>query len=115
MAGIKPLLETIGALIPKPKRGYPLAKDWYGDMNYAQTGGRMTTMTPEEFLAQSRPLTIDDISRENIEELKRHIESGKTLDPLALYKNMLEDGRHRANAAKELGIDQLPVLNWRDK
>ena len=71
-------------------------------------------MTPDAFLQQSRPLTIDEVSRENIDLLKQHMESGKTLDPLALYKNMLEDGRHRANAAKELGIEEVPVLNWRE-
>jgi hypothetical protein len=97
-------------------RKYPMAPrgEWYGDANYANTGGRMTTMSPDDFLKQSRPLTIDEVSRENIDLLKQHIEGGKTLDPLALYKNMLEDGRHRANAAKELGIEQVPVLNWRE-
>jgi hypothetical protein len=70
-------------------------------------------MSPDDFLKQSRPLTIDETSRENIDLLKQHIESGGTLDPLALYKNMKEDGRHRANAAKELGINEVPVLNWR--
>jgi hypothetical protein len=96
-------------------RNYPTAPhgEWYGDMNYANTGGRMTTMSPDDFLRQSRPLAIDDVSRENIDLLKQHIEGGGTLDPLALYKNSLEDGRHRANAAKELGIQQVPVLNWR--
>jgi hypothetical protein len=103
------------------KRAYPTAPhgEWHGDMNYAATGGRMTTMTPQEYLAQSRPLTIDEVSRENIDLLKQHIQQGGTLDPLALYNRpnaagtLLEDGRHRANAAIELGIDQVPVLNWR--
>ena len=98
-------------------RRYPTAPrgEWHGDANYATTGGRMTTMSPDDFLKQSRPLAIDDVSRENIDILKQHIESGKTLDPLALYKNMREDGRHRANAAKELGIAEVPVLNWRSE
>jgi ParB-like chromosome segregation protein Spo0J len=42
------------------------------------------------------------------------MQSGKTLDPLAIYKNGKEDGRHRAIAAKELGIKQVPVLVWKD-
>jgi hypothetical protein len=70
-------------------------------------------MTPDEFLAKSRPLDIDETSRENIDILKDHIKSGKTLDPFALYDNGKEDGRHRAYAAKELGITEVPVINFR--
>jgi hypothetical protein len=97
-------------------RRYPVAPrgEWYGDANYATTGGRMTTMTPDDYLAQTRPMKIEEVARENIDDLKAHIESGRTLDPLALYKNGLEDGRHRAHAAKELGIAEVPVLNWRE-
>lgn len=96
-------------------REYPMAPrtEWYGDANYENTGGRIVQMTPDEFLAQARPLKIEEVARENIDDLKNHIESGKTLDPLALYANGKEDGRHRAYAAKELGIEQVPVLTWR--
>lgn len=34
------------------------------------------------------------------------------VDPLALYASGKEDGRHRAVAAKELGIKKVPVLTW---
>lgn len=44
------------------------------------------------------------------DDLKRHIQSGKKLDPLSIYHNGKEDGRHRAHAAKELGIKSVPVL-----
>jgi hypothetical protein len=95
-------------------RVYPIAprSDWFGDANYQSTGGKLVHMSPDEFLSQARPLEIDDISRENIDDLKHHITSGGTLDPLALYPTGSEDGRHRANAAKELGIDKVPVLTW---
>lgn len=73
----------------------------------------MVSMSPDEFLRQSRPLEIDDISRENIDDLKAHILAGRTLDPLALWPNGKEDGRHRANAAKELGIKRVPVIDFR--
>lgn len=94
---------------------YPLAprSEWYGEANYEQSGGEMVRMTPDEFLRLSRPLEIDEISRENIDDLKAHIMAGKTLDPLALYDGGKEDGRHRAHAAKELGIKLVPVINFR--
>ncbi len=101
------------ALGSKALKAYPLAKSWHGDMNYAQTGGRIVEMSPDEFLKMSRPLKIDELSRENIDLLKQHIQAKGELDPLALYGNGLEDGRHRAIAAKELGIDKVPVLTWR--
>lgn len=93
---------------------YPIAprSEWYSDANFEQTGGRMVYMTPDEYLAQVRPLAIDEVARENIDLLKQHILEGKTLDPLAIYKNGKEDGRHRAIAAKELGIAEVPVLTW---
>jgi hypothetical protein len=93
---------------------YPLAPrgEWYGDANYQTTGGTLVEMTPAEYLARVRPLKIDDISRENIDDLKSHIESGRTLDPLQISKAGKEDGRHRAVAAKELGIQKIPVLTW---
>jgi len=96
-------------------REYPVAPrgEWYGDANYAMSGGRMTTMSPSQYLQQTHPMKMDELTRENVDLLKQHIEEGRTLDPLALYKNMKEDGRHRAIAAQELDIGAVPVLNWR--
>jgi hypothetical protein len=93
-------------------RQYPIAPrgEWYGEANFENTGGVMRSMSPDEFLAQARPLKMDPESRENIDLLKQHIEEGKTLDPFQLYAGGKEDGRHRAYAAKELGIDQVPVI-----
>ncbi len=97
-----------------PLKAYPVAPkgEWYGDANYEITGGRMTEMTPDAFLARARPMEVDDVARDNIDDLKQHMQSGRTLDPLAFYKNGQEDGRHRAIAAKELGIKKVPVLVW---
>ena len=97
-----------------PSRAYPIAPrdEWYGDANYEMTGGRIEMMSPDEFLAKARPLEIDEVSRENIDDLKSHIESGRTLDPLSLDATGREDGRHRAHAARELGIEKVPVLVW---
>ena len=96
-------------------RSYPMApRDrWYGEGTYEQFGGRMTNMSPDQFLSSARPMQIDDVARENIDSLKSHIENGGELDPLTLYKDGKEDGRHRAHAAKELGIESVPVINYR--
>lgn len=92
--------------------GYPMAPrgEWYGEANYEQTGGEMVTMTPDEYLARVRPLDIDETSRDNIDSLKDHILSGRTLDPLKIFADGKEDGRHRAVAARELGIEGVPVV-----
>ena len=94
---------------------YPLENDnkWYGNCNYKEHGGRMVMMAPDEFLSQVKPLDIEETSRENIDILKQHILTNKKLDPLVIYANGKEDGRHRAHAAKELGIKKIPVIDFR--
>lgn len=109
-----------GAVLDTMRQGgtaYPLApqNEWYGEGTYKADGGRMVSMTPDEYLAAVRPLTMDDESRENIDLLKEHIQSGKTLDPLLIRANGKEDGRHRAYAAKELGIKSVPVIAYGDQ
>jgi hypothetical protein len=95
---------------------YPLADrgEWYGSANYQQTGGKLVQMSPDEYLRRVRPLEVDAVSRENIDDLKAHIAAGRTLDPLAIYADGKEDGRHRAHAAREMGIESVPVLVWSD-
>lgn len=99
----------------KTAAAYPLASrdEWYANCNYKDGGGRMVQMSPDAFLAAVRPLKMDDTSRENIDDLKQHIQGGGTLDPLTIYADGKEDGRHRAYAAKELGIKSVPVLDFR--
>lgn len=96
---------------------YPLAPidEWYGHCNFRSHGGTMITMTPDEYLKKVRPLSIDETSRDNIDDLKQHIMSGRTLDPLIIYADGKEDGRHRAYAAKELGIKKVPVIIFVDQ
>jgi hypothetical protein len=38
------------------------------------------------------------------------MQQGRTLDPLMIYDGGKEDGRHRAVAAKEMGIKTVPVI-----
>lgn len=93
---------------------YPLAeKDadgWYSDGDYLQRGGRLVWMSPQEYLDSVRLLSIDESSRENIDDLKNHIESGGKLDPLKIYAGGKEDGRHRAHASLELSVEKVPVI-----
>lgn len=96
------------------QRQYPLAprSEWYGEGTYKDNGGRLVYVSPQDYLDAIKPLTMDDESRENIDNLKDHIESGKTLDPLLIRSNGKEDGRHSAYAALELGIQQVPVIAY---
>lgn len=106
------------AEVTEPKiTEYPIADrgEWYGDADYKARGGKIIEMTPDEYLNQVRPLEIEEIARENINDLKEHILSGRTLDPLVIYEDGKEDGRHRANAAKELGIKKVPVIVFGEK
>lgn len=93
-------------------RDYPRAdrSEWHGQANYAEVGGVMVMMPPERFLASVRPLVMDDLSRENVDDLAGHIISGGVLDPLVIFDDGKEDGRHRAHAAIGLGIAEVPVL-----
>jgi hypothetical protein len=86
---------------------------WWANEDFEQRGGRIVTMSPDEFLSQVRPLEVDEASRDNIDDLKNMMQSGRKLDPLAIYADGKEDGRHRATAAKELGMDTIPVLDFR--
>lgn len=100
---------------PRTLSEYPMAPrdEWHGEGTYQENGGKLVQMSPDEFLDQVRPLKMDDESRENIDILKQHMLDGKTLDPLLINANGKEDGRHRAVAAKELGIKSVPVIDYR--
>lgn len=98
---------------------YPLAQKgtWYSHEDYENTGGELLNMSPDEFLGYAKPLPMDDATRDNVDYLKDLMKQGHGLDPLALYKrdpsNVRDsDGRHRAYAAKELGIQSVPVLDF---
>lgn len=111
----------VSAIMYRPAQqqiSYPMApRDrWFGDADYEARGGEIVQMTPDEFLARAAPLTMDEETRENIDDLKQHIQDGGELDPLSIYADTSKardsDGRHRANAAKEMGISQVPVVDF---
>ena len=96
---------------------YPTAprSEWYSDGDYSARGGKVVMLSPDEYLASVRPLELDEESQENIDILAEHIENGGTLDPLKIYDGGKEDGRHRAYAAKSLGITEVPVIVFGDQ
>ena len=88
---------------------YPLkAKSkWADDPQYS--GGKLTWMTPAAYLSRVPKLG----SKKDAALIKKHvkrIKKGKKLKPLAIYSSGNPNGRHRATAAKELGISKVPVL-----
>jgi len=98
---------------------YPLEsrERWHANADYEARNASLVEMTPDEFLSRTKPLTIDEVTLENIAELKGKMERGEPLDPLTIYRDDLtdvraSDGRHRAIAAKELGMDSVPVLDF---
>ena len=100
----------------KTQLDYPLEDPpLYGDSDYKQKGGKIIHMSPDDFLKQVRFLKIDEISRDNIEDLKVHMQRGFKLDPPIIYLQngdiIDHDGRHRAVAAKEMGIQDIPVIH----
>lgn len=99
---------------PDKSTTYPLdSRDsWYGDCAYKEHGGRLVGVSPRVYLDAVRPLIIDEVSREGIDILKQHILDGGRLDPLLIQANGKEDGRHRAHAALELGIEWVPVIAY---
>lgn len=98
---------------------YPMETEgqWYGEGDFKARGGVLTMMSPQDFLSKAKKLEMDEETRENVDDLKKHIQDGKKLDPLTLYsldatdvRN--SDGRHRAIASQELGIQEVPVVDY---
>ena len=98
---------------------YPLEdKSKWQSMGDKKNEGELRYITPDDFLSKAKGLEMNQSDRDNIDKLKQHILDGKKLDPLEIYsevKNSLGsniDGRHRAMAAKELGIKEVPVIDY---
>lgn len=96
---------------------YPLRShtDWEEALDYEKHGGKLTQMSPDEYLSKVEPLKMDDEDKDIIEHFKEQIQKRIKLDPLAIKKSGKPNGRHRAHAAKELGIKKIPVVTWQGK
>jgi len=95
---------------------YPLQDPpMYGDSDYKTRGGKIFQVTPKDYLSLVPSLDLsDEETQENIEDLASMMSGGQEIDPptLYVYGNQVidHDGRHRAYAAINLGMDKIPVL-----
>ena len=94
-------------------RTYPVATPTEIKEDLKAGKAKMRKISPQEFLNESDPLHIGKGDRRIIDSFKKHIEHGDTLGPLKLYEGGHQDGRHRANAAKALGVKKVPVVDYR--
>jgi len=76
-------------------------------------GGKFTEMSPKEFLDDTQKMRMTKGDKKTIKKMKKLIKHGELLTPLKIYKDGGQDGRHRAKAAEKLGIDKLPVIDFR--
>lgn len=86
----------------------------------------ITMMSPDEFL-RVVPTPENSISQANIDKIAEHIRSGGKLDDVPFLTVGMDDamkmaryegheGRHRALALKQLGIEEMPVrIKMRDE
>jgi hypothetical protein len=91
---------------------YPVAMTKETD-DLKKKHAKLKKMSPQEFLNETDPLHIGKGDRKVIDTFKHDIRGGHHLGPLKIYNNGGQDGRHRANAAKELGIKSVPVIDYR--
>lgn len=91
---------------------YPLREhtDWEESLDYEKQGGKLVHMSPAQFLARVKPLEMSDSDKRKIAHFEKQIKNGVKLDPIAIKPNGKPNGRHRAMAAKNLGIQSLPVV-----
>lgn len=91
---------------------YPLRPhtDWEEALDYEKKGGKLTHMTPAQFLARVPALEMNDRDKRVIAHFEKQIKDGVKLDPVAIKANGKPNGRHRATAAKNLGVETLPVV-----
>jgi hypothetical protein len=99
------------------KRGgriYPLRHhtDWEEAHDYEKSGGKLVHMSPDQYLKRVKHLDMDDHDEHLIHHFTKQMENGEKFDPLAIYPDNHPNGRHRAHAAKKLGIKKVPVVTW---
>lgn len=98
-------------------RTYPIREhtDWEESLDYEKSGGKLTHMSPDEYLSRVKSLPMSSEDRKTIDHFKKQIKSGVKLDPVAIERGGDANGRHRAHAAKELGVKSIPVMTWAGK
>lgn len=96
---------------------YPLRDHdkWTKHQKYKNSNGKLVHMSPDEFLERTQSVDMNGDAKKTIKKFKRKMEKGKHLNPLAIFPAGGQDGRHRAHAAKALGIKKVPVIVWPEK
>jgi hypothetical protein len=69
-------------------------------------------MSPDEYLRRVKHLNMDHEDHHLIHHFAKQMEKGEKFDPLAIYPDNHPNGRHRAHAAKKLGVKSIPVVVW---
>jgi len=98
-----------------PDEWFDIHKHQGAGVEALQLPARTTWVSPELFLRVSGqyPFGSDDPRRRRrIEPIKERLLRGLKVDPVSIWAPHRIDGRHRAQAAIELGIQQIPVLEW---
>lgn len=83
-------------------------------IGYRKDSEKLVWMTPQQF----RSLTTDpiDYDEPSLTKLKQRMKNGEPIDACWLdvetktWKVQNHEGRHRAKAAQELGIEKIPVV-----
>ena len=94
---------------------------YYDDyLNGERMGGRIAEMSPKEYLQRCAyqifdsatiESTIAALDENNVKKYAEQMKSGMKFDmPYLNFASSQQEGRHRAAAAMQLGIDKIPVL-----
>ena len=81
---------------------------WRKDPQYDD--GKLAWMSPSAYLSRVPALLHTVTDQKLIAKHTKKLEKGKKMKPLAIYSDGEPNGRHRAEAAKALGIKRIPVL-----
>lgn len=100
----------------KKLKHYPMhvSREAQYAMEEKEHAGKMVEWKPEKFLKRARKLTMGKHDKKVIKRFKKAMKKGAHFNPLRLYRDNEQDGRHRAVAAEELGIKKVPVIDYRD-
>ena len=76
--------------------------------------GHVAVMSPKEYLEHATRLPDSKEDNLLIDAFKSRLKKGKKFKALKLLGHNKADGRHRATAAEELGIKEVPVIDYRE-